>query len=386
MNKKLISIVIGAALAGGMTATASADVQLYGLLDASINSFDTDGVDFYGGASSAADISGADDINMNTRTSYVGVKGSEDLGNGLKAIFKLEFGVDGGLSEKGGLSNGRDKWVGVESEFGVVRLGTMATHYKDSGQALNVMSDTAFDLRGVSGYDNGFGQLGLMSGLHDGTGEEGQGRATNTVRFDTQDYNGLSGSVHYTFDGDKTPAGTEDEDPWGAGAQYKNGNIYAFGSYITTQAGGDDAAWKVGGSYTMGNASVFGQYEQGGLLFGSPVTALGLTSAQLDTFANDVEPGSSYSDFVSDASGDANQWMLGGTFTMGNTMMMAGYGQYDDDMDFLAYDVWQLAVKHSLSKRTALYAGFSQSSMDKNDVVTDAGEIDHFAIGVQHKF
>ncbi len=79
MKKKLLPAMMGVALTSGMTAAVS-DVTLFGHIDTSVDATDIDG--------------GSDDINMNCTTCSVGFKGSEDLGNGLKAIFKIDFQYD----------------------------------------------------------------------------------------------------------------------------------------------------------------------------------------------------------------------------------------------------------------------------------------------------
>ena len=81
MTKKLLPMMIGTALAGGMTA-AMADVTVFGHLDTSVDYVDPN--------SSLID----DDTNLNCNTCSIGFKGSEDLGNGLKAIFKIDFQYD----------------------------------------------------------------------------------------------------------------------------------------------------------------------------------------------------------------------------------------------------------------------------------------------------
>jgi len=70
MIKKLLPTMIGAALVGGM-APAVADVTVFGHIDTSIDYEDR----------------GDSRTNLNSNTSSIGFKGSEDLGNGLKAIF-----------------------------------------------------------------------------------------------------------------------------------------------------------------------------------------------------------------------------------------------------------------------------------------------------------
>ena len=77
MIKKILPTMIGAALVGGM-APAVADVTVFGHLDTSVDYVDA----------------GESTTNLNCNTCSLGFKGSEDLGNGLKAIFKLDFQFD----------------------------------------------------------------------------------------------------------------------------------------------------------------------------------------------------------------------------------------------------------------------------------------------------
>jgi len=141
MTKKLIPGLIGAALAGSMS-VAAADVVVFGHIDTSYDYQDTDG--------------GATTQNLNCTTCSVGFKGSEDLGNGLKAVFKIDFqydtternkvsggknasvsgatsggatvtGVASGVSTGSGAFTDRDQWLGLEGVFGKVRVGTIST-------------------------------------------------------------------------------------------------------------------------------------------------------------------------------------------------------------------------------------------------------------------
>jgi predicted porin len=61
--------------------------------------------------------------------SRLGVRGSEDLGGGLSAIYQYEFGVNvvGGVNDFSGSS--RPKWVGLQGGFGAITLGTQYTPY-----------------------------------------------------------------------------------------------------------------------------------------------------------------------------------------------------------------------------------------------------------------
>ena len=77
MNKKLIVSAMSLAMAGGM-GLANADVNLYGQIDLSLLATDSDANGYQ------------DDINMKSQNSAIGVKGTEDLGNGVAAFFLLE--------------------------------------------------------------------------------------------------------------------------------------------------------------------------------------------------------------------------------------------------------------------------------------------------------
>lgn len=346
MDKKILSTAIAGVLAGSMAFAANADVTLYGQLDVSIDSVDVDGF--------------GDDVNMESNYSAIGVKGSEDLGNGLKAIFMVEYQTD--LTEGGGAGgvSGRDRWIGLDGAFGKMRFGAMSTTYKASGAMIDPLWRTAFDSR------DSF----MISGLHGGNGGNGEGRTSNAIAYDTPDFNGLSASATYSFDDDcgvGAAPGCVDDDTYSLGARYNNGPLLVFADYITTDTGGNDDAYKLGGRYSFGDFAVFGQYEFDG----------GMVSAATEQSVNNIFG------LALPLSGeeDADRWYLGGSFKMGNAMLMATYGQGDDNDTYnLEYDAWQIAGAYSFSKRTMAYAGFNQVDADA------VGEYDHFAVGMRHKF
>ncbi|RRQ22286.1 porin [Thiohalobacter thiocyanaticus] len=333
MEKKLLSTAIAGALAATMSVAANADVTLFGHLDTSLDYTDVSG--------------GGDDINMNCTTCSVGVKGSEDLGNGLKAMFKLDFQFD--MTERNRASDGtnsitdRDQWLGLGGGFGSVKFGTISTGYKSTGAMIDPLYRTALQARG----------FGIQSGLHLGAGENGQGRMTNHVRYDSMNMGGFKAIVDYSFDSDDTDADNGD-DTYALTGLYDNGPILAFASYITNDHGDEDSAWKLGGSYTMGSFKVFGQYEK--------------DDGLLSSFAkpNTVDGG--------------DVWHLGGTFTMGNNMLYLAYGEGDDNSNNAGeYDSWTLAATHSMSKRTMVYTGWNTTDMGGADA-------DQFSVGIKHKF
>ncbi|MFC5459351.1 porin [Massilia niabensis] len=118
MKKSIFALAALAALSLNNSAVAQDSVQLYGRVDAGVELVNHAGED---GGSVARVISGG------KNTSRWGLRGSEDLGAGLKAVFNLE----GGIEMDSGASDGplfkRQAWVGLEGGFGRVIIGRSFT-------------------------------------------------------------------------------------------------------------------------------------------------------------------------------------------------------------------------------------------------------------------
>jgi predicted porin len=388
-SRKLLPAAIGAILAGSV-GVAQADVQVFGHLDLSINYID--GGDVSGSQPSQTGVSNGRSVNSTAKdnngayvafndedtrfectTCSIGFKGSEDLGNGLKAIFKLDFQFDMQERNSNGSITDRDQWLGMAGNFGQVRVGTISQTYKSTGAMLDPGYRTIAQQR----------DIGVQSVLHRGAGSNGQGRAENTARYDSPSWNGLKFAAHYTLvpDNNNDVNGqVADDNGYGASVQYENGGILVFGNYITNGADGDADAYKVGGKYTLNNFSVFGQYEiDGGMITDGYNGTLG-----------------------ADTDGDgADVWMVGGSYGFGNNLIYASYAQGSGtdasaaELDVAAKDAreanpflvddytsWNVVGIHKLSKRSLVYAGYVGIRFDAKF----QEDIDHFTAGMKHKF
>ena len=125
MKKTLVALAVLGSFAG--VASAATSVTLYGTLDAGYEGWNF-GKDFSGLGSGFVQGSGytKDGLSIGTseKNSKIGVRGQEDLGNGLAAIFTLEGGVgaDNGETNAGQLFN-RESTVGLKGSFGEVKIG-----------------------------------------------------------------------------------------------------------------------------------------------------------------------------------------------------------------------------------------------------------------------
>jgi len=377
MIKKILPAMIGAALVAGVT-NAAADVTAMGHIDTSLNTTKNEL------------LQNNDRLNnMACTTCSFGFKGSEDLGNGLAAIFKIDFQYDSTeRNNKTGLTD-RDQWLGLKGDaWGQIRLGTISTSYKSHGAMIDPIYRTA-----AQGRD-----WGLQSGLHSGAGDDAaQGRATNTIRYDSPTLAGFMATAHYTVQ-TETQTDPKADSPWGIGAQWKAGGYLAFADYITSDFSGDDDAWKVGGRAAFGNFAIFGQYEgDNGAI--SRRQSLSIYDSDLDTADSDgiVTVKGQEVPGVGDG---ADVWFIGGTAGFGNSLIYAAYGQgkdgsgtgasYVDDGDTVVldddpdteYDSWEIVGVHSLSKRTKAYFGY----MSQDFKTSGAGTVDNWSLGMKHTF
>ncbi len=408
MNKKLIVTAMGLVLAGGMS-LANADVKVYGQLDVSVNATDSDvgsnnatrsgtpPVSNNDGTRLASDIgqNGAgysDDINLTSNTSAIGVKGSEDLGGGMSAIFKVEWDAD---LVNGGAFKGRDQYIGLKTEgFGKLVFGTTSTAYKSAGSKIDAFYRTPLQMRAV----------GLQSNLHSGKGEIGQGRGTNMVRYDSPSFSGVSVTGTYQFNSNKQKsnqfnAAPQDDDPYSLGIQYKGGGLYAAASYISTQQSNKAEAAQYIVRYDMGDLSLHGIYEfDDGLITAQANNGRGQTGKDSAGNSTFNRAGSSRDD-------GADIWSVGLTYKIANNLIGFDYGQrnnsngknntdnhrlqgiasnaarggqvYDDIQD---YNAWRIAGYHKFSKRTRVYAGYAVTDYNNK------GEDDTFSLGMRHNF
>jgi predicted porin len=122
MKKSVHSLTVLAALCASGFAQAQSNVQVYGLIDA--------GVEYVNHANANGD-SVARVISGGKNTSRWGFRGSEDLGDGLKAVYGLEGGIllDTGAAD--GALFKRQAYVGLDGKFGRVVVGRSFTTVYD---------------------------------------------------------------------------------------------------------------------------------------------------------------------------------------------------------------------------------------------------------------
>jgi len=136
MKKNVIALAIASAIAAPV---AMADAPtVYGQVNMAVSQTSVD--------SNTAANEDKDGASVDSRASRLGVKGSEDLGNGLKAVYKFEFEVQ---IDKGDTLKNRNQYVGLAGGFGTVLMGRHDTPLKMS-QVKDFFNDGPSDLKYAS--------------------------------------------------------------------------------------------------------------------------------------------------------------------------------------------------------------------------------------------
>ena len=357
MKKSLIAI---AALAAVGAASAQSSVTLYGLADV------------YAGQSKTVETVGAEKVEVKKtgfnsgglQGSRIGVKGVEDLGNGLKAVFNYEMGfdaIDGALTENGssGVGFGRRAVVGVQGGFGSVLLG------RDYTPLFNLLTAST---------PNGMANTWETTTDAFQTRANGVHYAGNFAGVGVQAFGGYAKETKKTFTNGvltSTPVDTKSTG-YGLGLSYANGPfmVGVAGQQFKDENGGvtvsKDTDAGVGASYDFGAAKLFANYVQ----------------LKNEVGVNELK------------TQEAN---IGVNVPLGAATLMAQYGHnrlkdYENGVQVgkAKGNDWVVGANYAFSKRTDVYARVGRmddlkfKDMDGNTVGSSKAE--SFGVGLRHKF
>ena len=352
MQKKIIALAIAAAISAPAFADTS-NVTVYGVANVSYDMTKT-------GNSGA--VQGFSSNKVSSNTSRLGLKGSEDLGDGLSAVWQIEslINIDNNTSAAPGNTaatntlGGRNTFLGLSSaSAGTVLMGRHDTPYNISTRKLDVFTDGIADNRSIMGG----GAYALASF---------DGRQPNVVAYISPSLSGFTGAIAYVAGAEGQTLATQSKgSAWSMAGLYTLDAMYASLAYEQHTIGGapgttgaialgantiKESATKLGLGYTVADFSVGFAYEKTtdniGNLLGAVVnvgsSVLGHSSYYL---------GGKYNVSANDAIKLA--YTKAGNVDAGGVAAAAastGASQVS-----VGYD-------HSLSKRTTVYAQYTQLS------------------------
>ncbi|MFP4611674.1 MAG: porin [Thiohalophilus sp.] len=328
MNKKLIALAVAAGLASPMAANAAPTV--YGHLQAEIASVENDG---YGENNVRANGTAAGESALkmtDNKRGRLGVKGSEDLGGGLSALYNFEWQVN---TPNGDIYDGqRIGMVGLKGDFGTFEAGRIKSVYKYfGGVKYDPFVTTYMEARKSGGMSAGaFGQNGFWN---------------DSVAYKNKFGNNMSFWANLGIDeGDGTDGNPGNNGDMAVGLKYSAGGAEAFVAHTVdddqevggTATGEGYTETKVGGQWKSGPHTLSGQYEM----------------------TEDWE----------DA--EADVLFLGYQMKMGKNAFVAQVGQTDHDDDAQDTDYMALGMIHHFSKKTRGFVGYRSSEQDSGDELT----------------
>ncbi len=319
MKKSLLSLAVATGLMAAGAAQAAPTA--YGFVDLALVSPDNG------------------DLTLDSTTSAIGLKGSEDLGDGMKAIYKIELEVDVADRGNNGDSNqilDRDQFVGLKGGMGTLKVGTMSNNWKQMGSKIDPFYRTPVQMRSV----------GQQSRLHRGAGING-GRSTYTVQYASPKMGGMQMVANTTF------SGNNDANTSGIGFRYSNKMVTAWLDFLSV----GNTANNTNGIIDEGGTKI------GALIKATKALKLGLQFEQTEDLLG------------------ADVMSLSATYAVNKSNVIAfTWGETDSDVSG-----FNLGLMHKLSKKTLVYVAYNDTS-DESGTPGSPADDSAFALGLRKKF
>jgi predicted porin len=309
MKKSLIALAV---LGVAGVAQAQSSVTLYGIVDVVIHKDKDEATKLTSGGLSG---------------SRLGFSGTEDLGGGLSAVFKLEGGLAVDTGTPDALKFNRESYVGLAGGFGEVRFGKNWTAY----------DDIAFNTNPV--FDSVFAPTNIWNAyaLYDGN-------PNNGIKYVSPEFGGVSGALTTNLRESGTTRSTAFH------VKYEGGPVYAGLAYQLDKDGSSENKFTiVNASYDLGMVKILGSVGR----------------------------------VASDAAGDFDELSFGADVPLGSALTLsAGVATSKPDSGETARSV-SMGLSYALSKRTTAYGGIRKD----NDAATAAGGVDtRYGLGIRHSF
>lgn len=393
MKKSLIALAVASAAMAG--SAYAANVEVYGLIDTSLAYVYAD--------PDASGVDGSGKFTMENAREFgsrFGLRGSEDLGNGMKVGFVLESGIksDSGELDQNGRLFGREAHINLTGDFGYLAFGLQPVFGSTLGQhGLFRAIDPLF-----ANYTEAFGSGHASASMWT--------RVDNAVSYVTPTWAGFTFYGMYSFQNDSKPRnptlykdgareGSAEVDRYASlAARYQAGalesvlvwDMTTYGNERTTKPTdkyGDNIDHGMtatfGGNYTFGNGLkvlAFGQWFKDQELNRAGVMSSALQAHGLGTGYGFV---------------DGYGLSLGVNYPIGGGVAKAQVAYRDmENQNDVEFNRWTVAAAYDypLSKRTAVYAmtGYTQESIETPSGSTNKVDADpsgyEFTVGMVHRF
>jgi len=365
-SKDMLGMLAAVGILGSAPACAQSGVQVYGLIDTAVEHLTNT-------APNGASQTRMPGLSGGQFPSRIGFRGSEELGGGLKAVFNLENGLQpdtGGLNQ-GGRLFGRQAWVGLAGDWGLV----------SAGRTYSMLYFTMFDTDVIGPAQMSIGALDLLLPNL---------RNDNSISYKGS-FKGLTVGAGYTLGRDASSAGgpsatgcggenaadhracrgwnamlAYDTKAWGAVAGYDtyNGGPGAAAAFGPASSALSDTRWHLGAYGRVGPVKV------GGGVF------------RRNNEGNALAP-------RSDLSYLGASWFVTTAFVLDAQAARLDFRRSVNDTD-----MFLLRANYNFSRRTVAYAGAGKVrnrgsaavALSAGATVVAGSTQDGFTAGIRHSF
>lgn len=353
MKKSLVALAV---LAASGAAMAQSSVTMYGIADIWFGTLKNEN-------NATSPVGALSQTLLNSggvNGSRWGLKGSEDLGGGLKANFVLEqgFSLDSGavaaINGTATAAFARQSWVGFSGDFGAIRLGRTTVAYDEAdGLSAAVLFSALDPSRNVFRSHSSANTISPAGGA--------LSRPDNTIFYQAPNLSGFTGAISYSLGEDKTAL---------VGAT-------SITSMNLTYAGGPLAAQFGYQSQDIANTVALPSDKKFMYLAASYNLGSIVPKASFGKATN-----------VGNQNGaDTTDYQVGVDYVASSTLVLSGsFARSSDNLaagDFTRKG-YGLGAKYILSKRTFLYGGYESDTTTKTAVADAKHSV--MAVGVQHRF
>ncbi|MBU0784650.1 MAG: porin [Gammaproteobacteria bacterium] len=366
MNKKLVAAALGLAFAAPVFADSS-NVTLYGRVHQTLDHQSTE----------AAGVDAGGNFVVEDASSRFGIKGQEDLGGGLSAIFAYEFGVDsdnvasGSAGAAGPLST-RHAYLGLKGAYGLFVIGS-----QDGGNDSQAPLYNQASL--IGSVSNNGGPLTTVGSTNAGTGQAitREQRVGNSFGY-AATFAGVQVNARHALSNGTDNAANN------VGAANKENDTRSTEIAATYKVG----ALTVGGGLqsidsqertqnTLNATSGVEQVIQGVATYNFGTFSVGGLVAQKNLYAANANGEDSNTEYA-----------LSATLPLSaNSGVFGMYADAERNDLVAASDITQvqIAYYYDLSKRTRTYVGYNRLNTEVKASGAETDQ-DNFTIGLRHNF
>ena len=347
MSKQIASFALAATAAVfSLGASAQSSVTVSGVIDLDVNSQTS--------AATGQRITSLQ--NGGYQTSFVQFAGTEDLGGGMKADFRLGTFFQANNGEDGRFTGdsffSRDANIGLAGDFGRVTLGRQISPLYLSTLLFNPFDDSFAFSPIIQHTYNAFAAGNVINA------DSGY---SNAVSYSTPNFQGLSATFLYTMAGQIGISNSYSANvlyfhgPFAATLAFENTTTDATNTFVGAyQIGSTQKVAQLGMSYDFAPVKLFFQYERND-------TPLAVTGGP-----------------VTNATSDLNTFQVGAKIHAGSGNILASYAQTGGWVD---HKTFSAGYDYDLSKRTDIYA------MYMNDRAADyVDTVNSYSVGIRHRF